>query len=485
MGLLDRPSGQLDDALVVPGPRALVVLGRRQAEQEDRGDPEIPRLACLLHGMGDRQVVDARHLPDRLAAVDAVGDEHRVDEIGDLQAGLAHEPAKGVVGPKTAHSGLRKGHNCVQRLPPGRTCSAIAPHFAAVAYAVDRLGWLQFQQLCTGLLELDGRLPSSAWAGTADACRFVLAQDPIGPPLAAQSLPAPVLVHCAWIRDGGTLGVEAAIAALAHRHPEDFELARSYLLVSNVEVPASEMQDTDPRWGLSAALAIGPEALGARIDALPELRLAMPSLLGLGALDGLISSKVGERSSLPRDDAQRLAEVFVPTRAYWRALEVLRRHRFAVLAGPPEMGKTAIARMIGLAQMTAGWEAHECTDPDGVWRVFDPGRRQVFIADDAFGSTEYRADAAERWATAMERLLHTLDDRHWLIWTSRPAPLHAALRRLHRERGAERFPAPGRVLVDAGDLSVGEKTLILFRHAKAAELPDPVRREVRHNGVDI
>jgi hypothetical protein len=354
-----------------------------------------------------------------------------------------------------------------------------------VAYAVDRLGWLQFQQLCTGLLELDGRLPSSAWAGTADACRFVLAQDPIGPPLAAQSLPAPVLVHCAWIRDGGTLGVEAAIAALAHRHPEDFELARSYLLVSNVEVPASEMQDTDPRWGLSAALAIGPEALGARIDALPELRLAMPSLLGLGALDGLISSEVGERSSLPRDDAQRLAEVFVPTRAYWRALEVLRRHRFAVLAGPPEMGKTAIARMIGLAQMTAGWEAHECTDPDGVWRVLDPGRRQVFIADDAFGSTEYRADAAERWATAMERLLHTLDDRHWLIWTSRPAPLHAALRRLHRERGAERFPAPGRVLVDAGDLTVGEKTLILFRHAKAAELPDPVRREVRHNGVDI
>jgi hypothetical protein len=30
--------------------------------------------------------------------------------------------------------------------------------------------------------------------------------------------------------------------------------------------------------------------------------------------------------------------------------------------------------------------------------------------------------------------------------------LHAALGRLHRERGAERFPTPARVLVDAGDL---------------------------------
>src|ERR1700761_8721992 len=55
------------------------------------------------------------------------------------------------------------------------------------------------------------------------------------------------------------------------------------------------------------------------------------------------------------------------------------------------------------------------------------------------------------------------------FWTPRPrpAPLHAALHRLHQERGAERFPAPARVLVDAADLDAEEKVLILFRHAKA------------------
>lgn len=57
------------------------------------------------------------------------------------------------------------------------------------------------------------------------------------------------------------------------------------------------------------------------------------------------------------------------------------------------------------------------------WRAFDGRRSQVFIADDAFGSTEYRPDAAERWAREMERILRVLDDRHWLIWTSHPAPL--------------------------------------------------------------
>jgi hypothetical protein len=166
-------------------------------------------------------------------------------------------------------------------------------------------------------------------------------------------------------------------------------------------------------------------------------------------------------------------------------VRTLAEHRFAVLTGPPEMGKTAAARMIALAKLTDGWQAHECTSPDDLLRTFDPRAAQVFIADDAFGSTEYRADAAERWARAMERLLGSLDDRHWLIWTSRPAPLHAALHRLHQERGAERFPAPARVLVDAAALDDEEKVLILFRHAKAADLPQFTRRALQRLGPSI
>ena len=149
------------------------------------------------------------------------------------------------------------------------------------------------------------------------------------------------------------------------------------------------------------------------------------------------------------------------------------------------MGKTAIARMIALAQLTDGWEAHECTSPDQVWRAFDRERPQVFVADDAFGSTEYRADAAELWARELGPMLHVLDDRHWLIWTSRPAPLKAGLRRVQRERGSERFPAPGEVFVDASEVDLAEKTLILFRHAKAHDADEVARNVVRSAGVFI
>jgi hypothetical protein len=179
-----------------------------------------------------------------------------------------------------------------------------------------------------------------------------------------------------------------------------------------------------------------------------------------------------------------LAQVFVPTAAYRRALSVLDAHSFTVLTGPPEMGKTSIARMIALALMTDGREAYESTAPEQIFEVFAADRAQVFVADDAFGSTEYRPDAAERWAREMERLLRLMDDRHWLIWTSRPAPLRAGLDRVHRERGAERFPRPGEVLVDASRLSLDDKVLILLRHARARLTPG-VRARLRGVGYTI
>jgi len=353
-----------------------------------------------------------------------------------------------------------------------------------VGYALNRLGWLQFEQLCTRVAELEGAVAPGTWTGGADECRFAVSETPIGPPLTDYELPGPVLVQCAWIRPWSPHDtVSVAVDRLAEEHGSDLSASSSYLLMCNARLRAP--LDAPAIGGRLKVGILGKHELDARIDARAELRLGMPSLLGLTVSDRLIDPLAAEASTLARRATDELAAVFVPTRAYARAVGVLDGHRFLVLTGPPEMGKTAIARMIALAKMTCGWQAHECLTPEAVWRAYDPGAAQVFIADDAFGSTEYRADAAERWARAIERLLRSMDERHWLIWTSRPAPLHAALRRLHRERGAERFPSPAQVLVDASDLDVVEKTLILFRHAKAAGLPPHVNRKLWLWGEDV
>ncbi len=216
------------------------------------------------------------------------------------------------------------------------------------------------------------------------------------------------------------------------------------------------------------------------LDARPLVRLHAPWALGVRDLE-----LDAARSTLDVGAAHALAGVFVPTRAHAACVQTLLRHRFAVLTGPPEMGKTAIARMVALARLSAGWEAHECTRPDELWRAFDRSRPQVFVADDAFGSTEYRPEAAERWAVELPRILQAMDDTHWLVWTSRPTPLRAGLGRIHREHGTERFPEPAQVQVDAGSLDVAEKALIVFRHARAANLPSDARDAVRGHGLEV
>jgi hypothetical protein len=110
MRFLDGPRGQLDHALVVPGARSLLVLARREPEQEHGGDPELLRLPGFGHGVGDRQVVDPGHRLDRLPAVDAVGHEHRVDQVGRSEAGFPDQAPQGVGGAQPAKPGLGEGH---------------------------------------------------------------------------------------------------------------------------------------------------------------------------------------------------------------------------------------------------------------------------------------------------------------------------------------------------------------------------------------
>jgi hypothetical protein len=349
------------------------------------------------------------------------------------------------------------------------------------AYRLDELGWLQFERLCALALEADGGEPDLAWDGRAD--RLALARIERSLTLRsckAQPLEGPVLVALAWISD---LAPAHRAEALARRLAPLRELSETTRLVlTNVEGEAARAalgrQSTH-------TVVLGAGELSGLLDRYSSIRGALPAVLGIRDLGELIAEPARARSSFDVESARRLARVFWPTRAHAQARAALQRHRFVVLTGPPEMGKTAVAQMIALAQMTDGWEAHECRSPEQLWRVLAPERRQLFIADDAFGSTEYRPDAAERWSQALSRLLPSLDDDHWLIWTSRPAPLKAGLRRVQRERHAERFPAPGEVLVDASDLDLAEKTLILFRHAKARGLGEQARRLVRSSALTV
>lgn len=256
-------------------------------------------------------------------------------------------------------------------------------------YRFDELGWLQFDRLCELLLGFD----DVSWE-PREFGRVGLALRSVLPPGGHVALAPPTLVVVAWLPRAGSTSSDLRLRRILETEVDGAPVRTvgSLLVLTNVDAP----DDGAP----GHVARIGPEQLGHLLDADPELRLRMPSVLGIRDLHGPIGERVSARSRFDVWAAAELARAFVPTRAYDRALEVVTRRHFAVLTGAPEMGKTAIARMIAFARMTAGWEAHECVRPEQLWRAFRRDERQVFVADDAFGSTEYRPEAAERWASS-------------------------------------------------------------------------------------
>jgi hypothetical protein len=354
----------------------------------------------------------------------------------------------------------------------------------ASAYRFNELGWLQFERLCSLLAAAESGRDELPWFGHADRLRAVVIEGSLELPTWGVRLGGRVVVLVAWFGHGRSpQTVPEQMVQWAWSAVATMDVG-AVVVMTNVDAAIASVAFERVAAG-RRLVVLGGRELGAGIDRHASVRVALPSVLGSRDLAGLVSPGVSGASSMHVEGAQALARVFWPTRAYERARQVVALHRFVVLTGPPEMGKTAIAQMLALAQLTDGWEAHECNSPEQLWRTFDVSRRQVFVADDAFGSTEYRPDAAERWAQSLGRLLASLDRDHWLIWTSRPAPLKAGLRRVQRERHAERFPSPGEVLVDASDLDLAEKTLILFRHAKARGLPEAARGLVRSSALTL
>jgi hypothetical protein len=221
----------------------------------------------------------------------------------------------------------------------------------------------------------------------------------------------------------------------------------------------------------------------------PEIVRSFPQLLSLRDLQELLRETVNAeiivRSRSAIALAQSYSRVFVPTDSYYVAREKLQQYGFVVLEGPPEMGKTTIGRVIALSQIFSGWEALECRSPAEVLKVYRADIRQVFVADDFFGRTEYEPIRVSEWQAELAHIIPLLDHFHWLVLTCRAHLLEMAKADLDISGQNHRFPTLGEVVVDAGKLKFGEKARMLYRHAKAFGLTQAGKDLVRSNASTV
>ncbi len=347
-------------------------------------------------------------------------------------------------------------------------------------YSLDDLGWYQFEWLVQSLLKADLGIGVESWGGHQDYGRDAFAKGPLRFPGTDLS-EGPFVFQAKFVGSANAAGADVDDALLEAVRKEasrirarhgttghGFYPPKHYGLLTNAPTNAALRSKivellTSALLNTEVTVLSGTDVCD-RLDEHPNIRRAfpqLPQLLGLRDLDELLATALTresrERSQAAIESARDLAAVFVPTESYDRCWDVLKKHRFAVLEGPPEMGKTAIAWMVGLAQLAGGWEVIACDIPEQIFERHNSSIRQVFIADDAFGRTEYEVSRGRRWEGDLDRILRLIDAKHWLIWTSRKHILERALQSLDLQGKAADFPKPAEVLVDASQLSIEEK----------------------------
>ncbi len=373
-----------------------------------------------------------------------------------------------------------------------------------IRYRLDDLGWFQFEWLCQSLLKAHFGSGIESWGGSGDWGRDAYFEDALKFPEKDQLNPGPFLFQMKFVSEANAAGanpapnLKKAVAAECSRIKErvrsgTFETTTYYVLMTNVPreqnlgkyitQKLSEFVDNN------RVKILWANDICDHLDNSPNIRVAFPQILGLRDIQELlravVDKKVVERSKLAIERAAELAQVFVPTTAYNRTLQILQKHFFAVITGPPEVGKTTIARVIGLGKLGEDWECYECLKPDDFLQMIERDKAQIFIADDAFGSTEFRPAAADEWAHDLDRIIRSLDERHWLVWTSRTTPLKEAIEKMRLQGKAEKFPKPGEVEVDVAELNTQEKALILYRHAKAMNLEQEAKALIKKHASII
>lgn len=376
---------------------------------------------------------------------------------------------------------------------------------AQLAYQLDSLGWMQFEYLVQVLLKAELGVGVEVWGGSADHGKDAFCNFELNFPNKHVTNPGPFVFQAKFISNANSAAAkfenellaatkkEADLIAERLRNSRWSAAPRYYSLFTNAPVTAGGRANLCETLSVAlpnASITIqGAQDICALLDVNMQVVRVFPQILSLRNLTELLENVV-RNESIQRSDgaireAESLAGVFVPTKAYDRTWEILNKHNFVVLEGPPEMGKTAIAWMVAAAQLTQKWEAIDCDSPSDFFKNFIDSKDQIFVADDAFGSTEYDITRGTDWGRSLHKILPKLNNRHWLVWTSRMHILQVALQEMNLQGKAGIFPKPAEVIVNASKLDREEKALILYRHARAASLEEGAKSIIRKNANGV
>jgi hypothetical protein len=338
----------------------------------------------------------------------------------------------------------------------------------SLKYQIGSIGWYNFERLVKTVLKRVIGPGTTSFGGSKDGGRDASFIGIAPYPSAQAPWAGRWVFQVKYIDLDDQGGGSAARSALKSAFKKEIKLIcgrcanpDNYILVTDVPLTAASRTEL-----LKIAKAAGFRGNFATVDGHevcewldihPELRRSFPQLLGLADLNQIVHADVYNRSRAFFEQwAPRLA-LFVETDAYVKARAVLSQHRFLVLDGPPEVGKSMIAAALAVLYASEGFQVYDVRSPDQLYTPLDKSTRQLFVADDAIGSIDLDPGKADAWTRDLPGIVRWLDKDHFLIWTARHYILEEALASSGLGDALDRFPGEHEVVVEVGDLSALEK----------------------------
>ncbi len=177
-------------------------------------------------------------------------------------------------------------------------------------------------------------------------------------------------------------------------------------------------------------------------------------------------------NALTQSEIERKMSLYVQTRAYAAALDILRTHNYCIISGIPGVGKTTLAQVLVTRLMEAGFELVAVREDVGeALDVLDTTKRQVVYYDDFLGRSSIGERLNKNEDRGILRLLGEASRSKLLkvVFTTREYILNDAKRLYEPLAGPELEVA--KCIVRIEDYTRANRARILYNHLYFSNLP--------------
>lgn len=203
-----------------------------------------------------------------------------------------------------------------------------------------------------------------------------------------------------------------------------------------------------------------------------------------GILDKIKSEDVVIDSDSLKGKIEEHNNMYVKTRVFSEALNILDQHRALLLVGPPGIGKTITSEMIVLKYLSEGYSVRYTTDGEnlsGLKKSLSDNRnkKEIIFLDDCFGQCYFKMKDTQS-NELLSLLMHVkMNNNKILLLNSRVTILNEAKKNneeLSKEIGNDKIKLK---MLDIKDISNVEKARIFYNHLFFNEIPKEYRKNIK------